>query len=151
MLYSQGVKLEDLGIPTKDGSPTASDPRAIWRLLAERYHLFRGTPSRMWLDWVFSDVFGLEVQLEAATADLYYDTIDAALKTPAFRPRALFEQFNIEVIATTEGPLDPLDHHRAIRDSGWSGRVVTAYRPDPEIGRAVQQECRDRSRMPSSA
>ncbi|MFC3440968.1 glucuronate isomerase [Sphingobium rhizovicinum] len=133
MLYSQGVKLEDLGIPTKDGSPTASDPRAIWRLLAERYHLFRGTPSRMWLDWVFSDVFGLEVQLEAATADLYYDTIDAALKTPAFRPRALFEQFNIEVIATTEGPLDPLDHHRAIRESGWSGRVVTAYRPDPVI------------------
>ncbi|WP_298399681.1 glucuronate isomerase [Sphingobium sp.] len=133
MLYSQGVKLEDLGIPTKDGSPTASDPRAIWRLLAERYHLFRGTPSRMWLDWVFADVFGLEVQLEAATADLYYDTIDAALKTPAFRPRALFEQFNIEVIATTEGPLDPLDHHRAIRSSGWSGRVVTAYRPDPVI------------------
>ena len=87
----------------------------------------------MWLDWVFAEVFGLDVLLEPATADLYYDTIDAALKTDAFRPRALFERFNIEVIATTESPLDPLDHHRAIRASGWNGRVVTAYRPDPVI------------------
>ncbi|HYI48625.1 MAG TPA: glucuronate isomerase [Allosphingosinicella sp.] len=131
MLYSQGVPLEELGIPTSDGSPTESDPSRIWRLFAENYHLFRGTPSRLWLDWVFAEVFGLDIRLEAATADIYYEGIDAALKTPEFRPRALFERFGIEVIATTESPLDPLDHHRAIRESGWSGRVVTAYRPDP--------------------
>ena len=131
MLFSQGVKLEDLGVRTVDGSPTASDPRAIWRLLAERYHLFRGTPSRMWLDWVFAEAFGIDVRLEASTADHYYDIIDAALRTPDFRPRALFERYNIELIATTEGPLDPLTHHRAIRESGWGGRVITAYRPDP--------------------
>lgn len=131
MLYSQSVKLEALGIPTVDGSPTESDPRRIWRLFAENYHLFRGTPSRLWLDWVFAEGFGIEVRLEAATADLYYERIDAALKTDAFRPRALFDRFGIEVIATTESPLDPLDHHRAIRESGWPGRVVTAYRPDP--------------------
>lgn len=116
MLFSQGVKLEDLGVRTVDGSPTASDPRAIWRLLAERYHLFRGTPSRMWLDWVFAEAFGIDVRLEASTADHYYDIIDAALRTPDFRPRALFERYNIELIATTEGPLDPLTHHRAIRE-----------------------------------
>ena len=133
MLYSQGVKLEQLGVPTVDGSATAGDPRAIWKLLAENYHLFRGTPSRAWLDWVFAEVFGLDVRLEPATADLYYDVIDAALKTPDFRPRALYERFNIEVIATTESPLDALDHHKIIRESGWKGRVVTAYRPDPVI------------------
>ena len=133
MLYSQGVPLEDLGIATMDGSPTANDPRAIWRRFAERYHLFRGTPSRLWLDWVFAEAFGIDVRLEAATADHYYDVIDAALATDAFRPRALFERYNIEVIATTEGPLDPLDHHRAIRESGWNGKVVTAYRPDPVL------------------
>ncbi|BBD96909.1 glucuronate isomerase [Sphingobium amiense] len=131
MLYSQGVKLEDLGVPTVDGSRVESDPRAIWRRFAEHYHLFRGTPSRLWLDWVFAEAFGIDVRLEAATADHVYDIVDAALKTDAFRPRALFERYNIEVIATTEGPLDPLDHHRAIRASGWAGRVVTAYRPDP--------------------
>ncbi|WP_380872740.1 uronate isomerase [Sphingomonas sp. DBB INV C78] len=131
MLYSQGIGLDTLGVPTVDGSATAGDPRAIWRLLAEHYHLFRGTPSRAWLDWVFAEIFGIEVRLEPATADHYYDVIDAALKTPAFRPRALFERFNIEAIATTESPIDPLEHHRAIRDSGWAGRVITAYRPDP--------------------
>lgn len=131
MLYSQGVKLEELGIPTVDGSPTGQDPRKIWHIFAAHYHLFRGTPSRMWLDWVFAEVFGLKLRFEPETADLYYDTIDAALKTPEFRPRALFDRFGIELIATTESPLDPLEHHRAIRASGWNGRVVTAYRPDP--------------------
>jgi glucuronate isomerase len=126
MLYSQGVPLEALGI----GTPNA-DPRKSWRLLAERYYLFRGTPSRTWLDWVFAEVFGLGVRLDADTADLYFDTITEALATEAFRPRALFERYGIELLATTESPLDTLDHHQKIRDSGWSGQVITAYRPDP--------------------
>lgn len=133
MLFSQGVALEDLGVPRVDGGPVETDPRKIWRLFAERYHLFRGTPSRMWHDWVYSEVFGIDVRLTAGTADHYYDIIDAALKTDAFKPRALFERYNIEVIATTESPLDPLEHHAAIRASGWSGKVVTAYRPDPVL------------------
>lgn len=128
MLYSQGVPLEALGIGN-----SGADPRKAWRLFAERYHLFRGTPSRIWLDWVFAEAFGIGVRLEAATSDFYYDTITDALATEAYRPRALFERFGIEVIATTESPLDSLDHHRTIRESGWSGRVVTAYRPDPVI------------------
>jgi glucuronate isomerase len=133
MLYSQGVPLDALGVPTVDGSMTETDPRKIWNIFAANYHLFRGTPSRMWLDWVFAEAFGIDVRLESATADLYYDTIDAALKTPAFRPRALFDRFGIELIATTESPLDPLEHHAAIRASDWNGRVVTAYRPDPVV------------------
>lgn len=128
MLYSQGVPLADLGI----GNP-AADPRASWRLFAERYYLFRGTPSRMWLDWVFAEVFGMGVQLGAATSDLYFDTITEMLASKAFRPRALFERYNIEVIASTESPIDSLEHHAAIRASGWQGRVITAYRPDPVI------------------
>jgi glucuronate isomerase len=133
MLYSQGVPLEALGVPRVDGGATEHDGRAIWRTFAEQYHLFRGTPSRAWLDWVFAEMFGMTEILSAANADAYYDTLDAALKTDAYRPRALFERFNIEAIATTEGPLDPLDHHRAIRDSGWGGRVITTYRPDAAV------------------
>jgi glucuronate isomerase len=128
MLYSQGVRLEVLGI----GNPEA-DPRESWRLFAERYHLFRGTPSRMWLDWVFAESFGLDVQFSAETSDHYYDIITEKLATDAFRPRALFERYNIEVIATTENPLDDLRYHKAIRESGWKGRVITAYRPDPVV------------------
>jgi glucuronate isomerase len=133
MLHSQGVPHDALGIARRDGGAVESDPRTIWRLFAQHYHLFRGTPSRMWLDWVFAELFGLEVRLDAASADLYYDRIAEALATPAFRPRALMDRLNIEVITTTENPLDPLGHHQAIRDSGWKGRVLTAYRPDPVI------------------
>ncbi|WP_210485764.1 glucuronate isomerase [Microvirga antarctica] len=133
MLYSQGHRLEDLGVSPKAAGLHPSDPRAIWRIFAANYHLFRGTPTRTWLDHTFSTLFGFEERLSADTADAYYDRIDAALRTPAFRPRALFERFGIEVIATTESPLDPLKHHDKIRSSGWGGRVITAYRPDPVI------------------
>ncbi len=127
MLYSQGIALEALGL-----SNPKADRRAAWKLFAANYHLFRGTPSRLWLDHVFSTVFGIELRLGADTADLYYDTINAALATPAFRPRALFERFNIEKIATTEGALDALADH-AIIETQWPGRVITNYRPDDVI------------------
>lgn len=138
MLYSQGISLDAIGLVPREGEGTPVDPRAAWRILAENYTLFRGTPSRMWLDWVFAEAFGLTVQLDAASADLYYDTITQALATDAFRPRALYDRFNIEVITTTESPLDDLAHHAAIladndRADGWKGRVLTAYRPDPVI------------------
>ncbi|WP_407048453.1 glucuronate isomerase [Methyloraptor flagellatus] len=133
MLYSQGVKLEDLGIPTRDGAAVETDPRTIWRRFAGHYHLFRGTPTRFWLDHTFGTLFDLDVRLSAETADLYYDRIAERLATPAFRPRALFERFKIEAIATTESPLDDLKYHRIVRDSGWTGKVVTAYRPDPVV------------------
>ncbi|MBS0328028.1 MAG: glucuronate isomerase [Proteobacteria bacterium] len=133
MLYSQGVSMDDLGVPARDGSRLPYDARAIWRRFASRYHLFRGTPTRLWLDHAFHDVFGIDERLTAESADRCFDKIETCLGEDAFRPRALFERFNIEVIATTESPLDPLDCHRAIRASGWEGRVVTAYRPDPVV------------------
>lgn len=132
MLYSQGVPLERLGVASRAG-PSAADPRDAWRLFASHYHLFRATPSRLWLDHVFSQVFGIEIVLEAATADHHYDRIADALATPAFRPRALFDRFGIELLATTEGAHEDLAHHAAIRASGWPGRVVTTYRPDAVI------------------
>ncbi len=133
MLFSQGVPLERLGVARVDGGAVETDPRAIWRLFAEHYHLFRATPSRLWLDHTFETLFGLDVPLSAATADLYYDTIDDRLRQDAFRPRALYERFNLEVIATTEGALDDLKWHAQLQHSGWKGRVVTTYRPDAVI------------------
>jgi glucuronate isomerase len=132
MLYSQGIALDDLAIPRLDGVP-ATDPRAAWRLFAENYTLFRGTPSRMWLDHAFAEVFGFDVALDASTADLYFDGIAENLATPEFRPRALFDRFRIDFLATTEGAHDDLAAHARIRASGWQGRVVTTYRPDSVI------------------
>jgi glucuronate isomerase len=133
MLYSQGVPLEDLGVPRVDGGPVETDPRRVWRLFAQHYRLFAGTPTRLWLDHAFETLFGLEERLCADNADAHYDAIAEALQWPEFRPRALFEKFNIEVLATTESPLDDLRWHAMIRASGWRGRVVTTYRPDSVV------------------
>ena len=93
MLYSQGIRLEDLEI----GVPVMKDPRKVWHIFAENYYLFRGTPSRLWLDYAFQEHFGMTERLSATNADLYYDTIAEKLATPEFRPRALFESFKMEV------------------------------------------------------
>ncbi|GGE74506.1 glucuronate isomerase [Sphingomonas prati] len=132
MLYSQGIDLDRLAIPRHGVAPETA-MREAWRVLAEHYPLFRGTPSRMWLDHVFAEVFGMDVAFEAATADLYFDTIGAKLATDAFRPRALFDRFRIDFLATTEGAHDSLDAHHRIQASGWNGRVVSTYRPDGVI------------------
>jgi glucuronate isomerase len=133
MLYSQGIKLDDLAIPRRDGGAVEQDARKIWRTFAANYRLFRGTPTRVWLDHAFHEVFGVRERLTPESADRMFDRINDCLARPEFRPRALFERFNIEVIATTESPLDPLAHHAKLRGSGWKGRVVTAYRPDPTV------------------
>ena len=131
MLYSQGIDLEALGIG--EGPLGEVKAREVWRLFARNYYLFAGTPTRLWLDHSFETLFGFRERLCEANAEHYYDVIAQKLATPEFRPRALFQQFNIEAIATTESPLDPLASHEAIRKSGWNGRVVTAYRPDPVV------------------
>lgn len=129
MLYSQGVSMDDLEI----GAPELKNPRKVWRLFAEHYYLFRGTPTRMWLDYAFQELFGLTERLSAKTADHYYDTISEKLRAPEFLPRALYKRFNLEVLATTDSPLDSLDDHRAIRDSGWNARILPTFRPDPVV------------------
>lgn len=129
MLVSQGVTFEQLGLGP-DGTAKQTDQRAVWHVFAQNYHLFRGTPTRLWLDYTFSELFGLDTPLSAATADTYYDHIATCLAQDAYRPRALFDRFGVEMLATTEGALDPLAHHAAIAQSGWSGNVITTYRPD---------------------
>lgn len=130
MLYSRGVPLEALGVPARDGTVVEQDPRRIWQLFAEHYYLFRGTPTGAWLDHELAEVFGVEWELDGGTAQRIYDDIAAKLRTPEFRPRALYERFDIEVLVTTDKATDSLAHHRAIRDSGWAGRVLPTFRPD---------------------
>jgi glucuronate isomerase len=117
-------------VPTRDGTPVERDPLKVWQLFAEHYYLFRGTPTGIWLDHELHDVFGVRERLDGSSARRIYDAIAEKLASPEFRPRALFERFNIEVLATTDAATDPLRHHQRIRASGWSGRVVPTFRPD---------------------
>ncbi len=133
MLYSQGVPLEDLGIPAADGTAASTDHRSIWQIFAENFFLFRGTPTGLWLNHELVDVFGIEEKLTAETGPEIYDRIAARLEEPGFRPRKLYEKFGVEVLCTTDAATDTLEHHRAIRDSGWSGRVLPTFRPDSVV------------------
>lgn len=133
MLYSQGIQLEDLGVPRQDGGPVETDGRKIWRLFAKHFYLFRGTPSRLWFEHALETVFGIEERLTEKNADALYDKIAGRLADPSMRPRALYNRFGIEAISTTDAATDDLAAHDAILKSGWDGRVVPAYRPDAVI------------------
>lgn len=128
MLYSQGISMESLGIGRNDLGE--GEQRSAWKLFAENYFLFRGTPSQIWLNHVFFEIFGIDREFNGDNADYYFDFINEKLKTPEFLPRNLFERFNIEVISTTDEAFDNLEHHQEILNSNWSGRVIPCFRPD---------------------
>ncbi|MFN3763779.1 MAG: glucuronate isomerase, partial [Anaerolineae bacterium] len=130
MLYSQGIPLEKLGVPRADGGPVETDHRQIWRTFCAHFHLFRATPSGLWLRHELSEVFGIDEIPSAANADRLYDRISEKLASPEFSPRALFRRFHIEVLATTDAATDTQESHRAIRASGWDGRIIPTFRPD---------------------
>ncbi len=132
MFYSQGISLAELGVSSGQGEVVA-DARSAWQCFAKYFYLFRGTPSSIWLNHVFSEVFNIDCALNESTADYYFDAIGEALTKAEFLPRNLFTQFNIELLATTEGATDSLEHHKQIQQSVWQGRVITTYRPDDVI------------------
>lgn len=133
MLYSQGIRLEALGIPRRDGGAVERDHRKIWQLFAEHFYLFRGTPTGIWLRDELANVFGIAEKLTAENAQSIYDQLAEKLAQPEFQPRALFGRFNIEVLATTDPATSQLEHHQAIRESGWGKRVVPTFRPDAVV------------------
>jgi glucuronate isomerase len=130
MLYSQGISLESLGIPTIDGTEVEKDPQKIWKLFAENYYLFNGTPSGVWLDYEFNKVFGVKEKLDGTNAQKIYDELSEKINSPEFLPRTLFEKFKIEVLTTTDAATDVLEHHKIICESGWKGKVIPCFRPD---------------------
>jgi glucuronate isomerase len=147
MLYSQGIPLEALGLRPRDGSgdgpATETDHRRVWQLFADNYFLFRGTPSGIWIADGLREVFGIDEPLSSDNAGEVYDELSTKLALPEFRPRALFERARIETLCTTDDAADPLDSHRAIRDSGWSGDVRPTFRPDAAVN-VLAPEWRDR-------
>ena len=129
MLYSQGIPLEKLGIPSVDGTPVETDHRKIWQIFAENFYLFRGTPSGLWLSSSLIDVFGVTERLNGESAQRIYDHLAAQLAKPEFSPRALFNRFNIEWLATTDAATDTLDDHRTLHAEGYT-HILPTFRPD---------------------
>lgn len=132
MLYSQGVAMEDLGVPTQDGTPVESDHRRIWQRFAEHFYLFRGTPTGLWLTDELITVFGVDEPLNGDSAQRIYDHLEAQLAKPEFAPRALLKQFNIEVLCTTDAATDQLEDHRRLHEEGLK-LIRPTFRPDAVV------------------
>lgn len=127
LLYAAGLDLDDLGA----GTSTGAEPRAIWQRLAENWHVLLGTASGYWLTHELGTLFGIDMEPSAETADTIYDSIAARLRDPGYRPRVLLERFGIEVLATTDDPLDDLGAHAALAaDPSFARRVLPTFRPD---------------------
>ena len=130
MLYSQGIRLEEMDIPDKNNKTEGKSPKEVWQLFADNYYLFAGTPSGVWLDYEFAEILGIKEKLNSENAIKIYDEIDEKLKSPEFLPRNLFGKFNIEVLSTTDAATDDLHNHKQIKDSGWDARIIPCFRPD---------------------
>ncbi|TFD46882.1 glucuronate isomerase [Cryobacterium frigoriphilum] len=134
MLVSQGYRNSDLGVQPRDGASGSlvaeTDHRLIWRRFAENWKLYRGTPTRYWMEHELVEVFGITQEPSAASADAIYDQLSATLAEPDFRIRALFDRFNIEILSTTDAPDSDLAEHAALAAEGWGERVVPTFRPD---------------------
>jgi glucuronate isomerase len=145
MLYSQGIELHRLGIRefqnSTDTSHLVTNHRSIWRILCENFHLFRGTPSGIWLRDELATVFGIDERPSASNADRLFDTVSEKLTSPEFSPRRLFERFNIDVLCTTDAATDTLDHHQAIRQSNWNKKVLPTFRPDSVVNLDAPHWC----------
>ena len=132
LLYSRGVPLESLGVAPIDGAPPSAekDPRKIWQTFADHWHLFRATPTQAWIEYELRDVFGIKFRLDSESATKIYDSIAERLDLAEFRPRALLKRFKIEVLATTDGASDSLEHHRTLREAKLPARIIPTFRPD---------------------
>ncbi|WP_298802345.1 glucuronate isomerase [uncultured Pseudokineococcus sp.] len=133
LLHAQGVDLADLGVTDADAPVGAAppDPRRVWRLLCHHWPALRGTPSRYWLESELAEQFGVTTRPSEETADAIYDQVAASLAEPAYRPRALFERFRIDVLATTDDPVSDLSAHRALaQDPTFPARVLPTFRAD---------------------
>lgn len=133
MMYSQGISMESMGIPRKDSRAVETDHQKIWQLICDNWHLMRGTPTYIWLRDELRDVFGIDAKMNSKNAQDIYSAIETKLQEPEFKPRRLFERFNIEALATTDAASDTLEHHQSIRDSGWQGKIIPTFRPDAVV------------------
>jgi glucuronate isomerase len=133
MLYAQGISLEQLGIPRRDDSAVEDDHRRIWQTFADNWHLFRGTPTGIWLQEAWASVFDIADKLTPQNAQQVYDELHDKLQQDAFQPRELYHRFNIETLCTTDPAAQPLTHHQAIRESAWNGDIRPTFRPDDVV------------------
>jgi len=87
-------------------------------------------PLYHWTHLELQRYFGIHELLSPATAQKIYEDCNAQLKTPEFSVRNILKNKNVEVVCTTDDPLDNLAFHQQIKADGYEIKVLPAFRPD---------------------
>ena len=87
-------------------------------------------PLYHWTHLELQRYFGVTELLNPSSAKRIYDTCSAALQTPAFSVRNLLRKMNVQLVCTTDDPLDSLEYHIRMRNEGADIKMLPAFRPD---------------------
>ncbi|MDB5007198.1 MAG: Uronate isomerase [Mucilaginibacter sp.] len=87
-------------------------------------------PLYHWTHLELQRYFDIHELLSPATAKKIYNECNQKLQSPEYSVRNLIKKMNVEVVCTTDDPLDDLSHHQNIKQDGYSVKVLPAFRPD---------------------
>lgn len=104
-----------------------------FRAFAKALSFAIGNPLYHWTHLELKAYFGIDESLTEDNADEIYEKCTAMLKTKEFSCRNLIKNSNVEVVCTTDDPIDTLCYHDQIKESGYSVKVLPAFRPDKAV------------------
>lgn len=87
-------------------------------------------PLYHWTHLELKTAFGVTKILKPETAKEIFDECTAKLRTPQFSARGLMKHYNVEAVCTTDDPIDSLQYHLALKNEGFSVKVLPTWRPD---------------------
>ena len=110
-----------------------ADYREKFRAFATALPYCAGNPMLHWTQLELKRYFDVDEMLTAESADRIYDQCEAKIAAGGFTARQLIQNSRVETLCTTDDPVDTLEHHKSIRESGYGVRVLPTFRPDKAI------------------
>ena len=107
--------------------------REKFRAFAKTLTYCIGNPLYHWTHLELKRYFGIDEILTEKNADEIFDKCSALLATEGYSAKGLIARSGVEVVCTTDDPIDTLEHHKAIRESGFATKVLPTYRPDKAV------------------
>jgi len=117
------------GVDEKYCTGSASDWEKFQKWAETAPYAMRN-PLYHWTHLELRNPFGITTQLNSASARQIWDTCNSLLNTKDFSCRGIIRKANVKVICTTDDPVDSLEYHRSIKESGFEVKVIPAWRPD---------------------
>ncbi|GAB3198259.1 glucuronate isomerase [Pontibacter aydingkolensis] len=90
-------------------------------------------PLYHWTHMELKRPFGIEKILKPETAREIYDYCSEMLQTDEFSVRGILRKMNVEIICTTDDPIDTLEHHQKVKADGFEVKVLPTFRADKVV------------------